>query len=201
MNNCTTNSIIDGKHIAFRARKEDGSYYFNYKGFNSIVLLALVDANYNFLYVDIGCNGRANDAAVYNNSSLCEGIRQNLFDFPEDVMLPGMDIALPYVIVADDAFKLTGRILKPHSQKSSVEHKVFNYRLSRARRIVENAFGIMANKFQVLQKDINLSVRKVELVTLTTCILHNFIRIKDENSYTYNVDKENIQSVMFTPGE
>lgn len=76
--------LSDGKHIAFRAKAADGSLYFNYKGFNSIVLLALVDANYNFLYVDIGCNGRANDASVFNASTLCKAMEQKQLNIPQD---------------------------------------------------------------------------------------------------------------------
>jgi hypothetical protein len=60
---------LDGKHIAFRARKTNGSFYYNYKQFNSIILMALVDADYNFTYVDDGCNGRASDVGVYSNST------------------------------------------------------------------------------------------------------------------------------------
>ena len=82
--------------MAFRAKKEDCSFYFNYKGFHSIVLLALVDAEYNFLYVDVGCNGRVSDAGVYNKSSLCSAIENNSIHLPEDEYLSNSDIRLPY---------------------------------------------------------------------------------------------------------
>ncbi|XP_061391148.1 putative nuclease HARBI1 [Musca vetustissima] len=82
---------IDGKHIAIKSKPEYGSFYYNYKGFHSVILMAVVDANYNFIYVNVGSNGRANDAAVFNESLLDEAIKKNLFDFPPDENLPNTD--------------------------------------------------------------------------------------------------------------
>ena len=60
---------IDGKHIAMKAPKNSGSLYYNYKGLFSIILLALVDADYKFLWVDVGANGSASDAQLFNSSN------------------------------------------------------------------------------------------------------------------------------------
>jgi len=79
----------DGKHIAIGGREDYASYYFNYKHFNSIVLLAVVDADCKFLYVSAGTNGRVNDAAVFNNSSLKKAIDEDTLDFPNPEPLPG----------------------------------------------------------------------------------------------------------------
>ncbi|XP_072400727.1 uncharacterized protein [Diabrotica undecimpunctata] len=116
---------LDGKHIAFRARKADGSYYFNYKHFNSISLMALVDADYNFIYVDVGCNGRASDGGVYNNSSLYKAIENNLLDIPENAVLPKSNIKVRHVFVADDAFRLSTHLMKQCGQRCSQNEKVF----------------------------------------------------------------------------
>ncbi|KAI8114761.1 hypothetical protein CVS40_12903 [Lucilia cuprina] len=132
---------IDGKHIAIRAKKSDESFYYNYKGFNSIILMAFMDADYKFIFVDVGSNGRANDASVFNQSEIGIAIRNKALNFPENKELPGSDVKVPFVFVADETFRLSTRILKPYSQRNEHANKIFNYRLSRARRVSENCFG------------------------------------------------------------
>ena len=61
--------------------------------------------------------------------------------------------------------------------------RIFNYRLSRTRRVVENAFGIMANRFRVFLSPINLEPHKVTAIILAACCLHNFLI--DNNKHTY----------------
>ena len=63
-------SALDGKHVLIQQPTDSGSFFFNYKHSFSIVLLALVDAEYKFLYVDIGCNGRVADGGVFKNCLL-----------------------------------------------------------------------------------------------------------------------------------
>ncbi|KAB0805362.1 hypothetical protein PPYR_02332 [Photinus pyralis] len=57
-------------------------YFFNYKGSHSIVLLALVDARYEFSYVNVGINGRVRDG-------------DNLLNFPPAKALPGRSMKVP----------------------------------------------------------------------------------------------------------
>ncbi len=73
---------LDGKHIAIRCPKDGGSLHHNYKGFLSIVILAHVDADYKFLVVDVGANGSASDAQVFNSSELKEAIDSGDINFP-----------------------------------------------------------------------------------------------------------------------
>ena len=141
-----TLGAIDGKHVAIRCPKNGGSLYFNYKGFHSIILLALVDAKYKFLWVDVGTNGSSSDAQIFNDCDLRSGIIDGTLDVPDAEPLPGDDCDMPYFLIGDDAFSLRTWLMKPFSARGLPdEERIYNYRLSRARRVVENAFGIMAD--------------------------------------------------------
>lgn len=60
---------LDGKHIACRSTAKSSPLYLNYKGFYSIVLMALEDADYKFIWADVGGTGSASDAQIYKNVS------------------------------------------------------------------------------------------------------------------------------------
>lgn len=202
-NNCI--GAMDGKHVLINPPANSGSLYFNYKGSFSIVLLALVDADYKFLYVDVGCNGRISDGGVFKNSSLYRALEDNSLHIPGPGPLPGSNEVTPHVIVADDAFPLKTYIQKPYSRKGlTQEQRIFNYRLSRARRVSENVFGIFANRFRVFMLPMNLVPEKVELVVLACVALHNFLRTKLQGNSVYMppgfIDTEDRETNREIPG-
>ncbi|XP_070550575.1 uncharacterized protein [Ptychodera flava] len=167
---------LDGKHVVIRQPSNSGSTYYNYKHTFSIVLMALVDANYKFSYVDVGCQGRISDGGVYRACSLSSALESNDLNLPEPTYLSGTSVKLPYMIVADDAFPIKEYLMKPYPHRNlPLERRVFNYRLSRARRVVENAFGILASRFRVFLAPINLPPETVEVVVLACCALHNYL--------------------------
>ena len=61
---------MDGKHIDMRCPYNSGTEFYNYKGFYSILLFALVDADYQYLWIDVGTNGCCSDAQLFNRSDL-----------------------------------------------------------------------------------------------------------------------------------
>ncbi|XP_066947135.1 uncharacterized protein [Macrobrachium rosenbergii] len=147
--------------------------------------MAICDANCEFLYVDIGCNGLVSDGGVWDKTRISSRIATETPGLPGDGKPQGSERMLPYVLVADDAFPMLRHILKPFShQTQSNEERTFSYRLSRARRTVENAFGILANRFRIFLSPINLSPSKVEMAVLACTALQNFLRRDHVTQYT-----------------
>lgn len=178
---------MDGKHVVLQAPMNSGSEYYNYKSDFSIVLFAVVDADYKFIFANVGCQGRISDGGVLKNTSLWKKMSTNRLCLPEISNLPGRSKKIPYVFLGDAAFALGDNLMKPFSgihQKQSAE-RIFNYRLSRARRVVENVFGICSSVFRVLRKPMLLEPKKAEVVVMTVICLHNFLRQSKTSRTTY----------------
>jgi hypothetical protein len=70
----------------------------------SIVLFALVNANYNFLFEDVGCQGRILDGGVFRNHGQQEKMEKDSLGFPPPTPLTGRKKPVPYFLVAEEAF-------------------------------------------------------------------------------------------------
>ena len=170
---------IDGKHVRIKCPKNGGSLYYNYKGFHSIILMAVVGPNYEFLWVDVGANGSASDCQVFNDCALHKAIVNNTIGFPPADPLPGDDRPMDYFIIGDDAFPLRTWMMKPFGRRNLPDNqRIFNYRLSRARRVVENAFGILGNRWQCLLTSMQQKTQTVESIVLACVCLHNIMRLR-----------------------
>lgn len=155
---------IDGKHVVMRQPPHAGSTHFNYKKQHSIVLLAVCDADYRLLYVDAGLNGRISDGGVYNRSNLAKALAENTVNLPPPKLLPGGLYPVNHCIVADAAFAKRPYILKPIPKDPDYLDRIYNYRISRARRTIENVFGLMAARFRIFRSYINLNNKKTTKV-------------------------------------
>jgi len=136
---------IDGKHIRIQKPCSTGSEFMNYKIFFSVVLMAVVDAEYCFTSVDIGSYGSASDSHVFERSNFGKKLNQGKLNIPPNQPLPNDDTGVPmsFIFVADEAFA-DDHIQRPFGRRNStIEKKIYKYRLTRARRMVECAFGIM----------------------------------------------------------
>lgn len=88
---------MDGKHIMLQAPIHTDSEYYNYIGFFSIVLFTIVDANYNFMYVNIGCQRQIFDGGVFANTIFKQLLDENKLNLPDEDILSGRQKYVPYV--------------------------------------------------------------------------------------------------------
>jgi hypothetical protein len=109
-------AAIDGKHVIIQAPPHSGSLYFCYKKQFSTVLLALVDANYKFLVIDVGAFGKNSDASIFRSSSLGTGLAQGSLHLPPPKVPSGGNTSLPHVIIGDEAFPLCTYLMRPYSR-------------------------------------------------------------------------------------
>ena len=176
MNECI--GAINGKHVKVQTPPNSGSKFFHYKHSFSVVLLALVDARYKFTVVDIGSYGRKSDGGIFAHSKLGKYLETYL-GIPEDTRLRGTSCLAPHFIVGHEAFprKTYLMVSYPGSQsKGDNERSIFSYRLSRARRVVENAFGILSQKFQIYHRTLQSLPKNADNIIFATSILHNCLR-------------------------
>ena len=179
--NCV--GAIDGKHVIMQAPARSGSMFFNYKKTHSIVLMGVCDSQYRFIMVDVGESGRQSDGSVFANGNVGQAITEDNLNLPKSQILSGTNIQLPFVFVGDEAFPLKKNVMKPYSRSTlNDSRRIYNYRLSRARRVIENAFGICTSRFRIFRRPIIAKVQNVVKVTKAVVMLHNYL-LTEEDSY------------------
>lgn len=166
--------------------------------------MAMADADYKFTYINIGFNGRISDGGVFNRCSLSKQLEDGTLKIPPPRPLPGRHKQVPFVIVADDAFAMRPYIMKPYAFRSmNAVQRIYNYRLSRARRIIENVFGIASARFRILRRAIELEPKKVAVIVSAICVLHNFLMTRSQRLYAPRgiFDTENHENGTIELGE
>lgn len=151
------------------------------------MLLAFVDANYKFVMVDIGSYGREGDSGILEKSNLGQLIKnEEFYPTPRQVG----EHLLPYVVVGDEAFKLSIHLMKPfprHEGRADSKKAIFNYRLSRARRVSENSFALLSQVFRIFYTPFAVNPAVTDCLIMTAGCLHNMLRdaFLEENGQCY----------------
>ena len=140
--------------------------------------MAVCDYNYCFTLLNIGDYGRQSDGGVFSNSMFGRAIKSDSLSLPGAEIIDDLGLPIPYFFVADQAFQLTTYMLGPYpGTYLPLNQRIFNYCLSRARRVIENTFGILATKFGVFQRPFVAKPDKVTKITQAACALHNYLKI------------------------
>ena len=186
--------------MALKKPKNSGALYHNYKEFFSIVMLALADGQYKFRSVDAGTAGSCSDAQIVNACQLKRRIKYGRIGFPDPAPITQGGRDIPYFILADDAFALKTWLMKPYGRRMLTgEERIANYRISRGRRVVDNAFGILVSRFRVMMTTIELPPETVRDVVMTCVVLHNILRSQYQGQHGVQEPKDDVDDDV--PGD
>ena len=134
----------------------------------------MCDAHYRFILVDVGNSGRHSDGGVFSNSAFGQAGSLSL---AVTRPLPGATTEAPFVFVRDEAFPLRTNMLRPYPGRDLDERTaVFNYRLSRARRVVETLFGILAARWRIFKRPIIAAPDNAAIFTKAAIVLDNYLQ-------------------------
>lgn len=155
---------------------------------NTVALIAIVDANYNFLYVNVNYKGHLPCTNVFQKSGLYEELKIGTFKIPSpEVLVKPSQTKVPYMFITNNACNLSKYTIKPYESLTGETKlkNIFNYRLSRAGHTAQNAFGVLASVFKILRRPIELNSERVKKIILATVSLHNFLRKREDSINLY----------------
>lgn len=197
---------IDGCLIPIKCPKGKWNFrYWCYKGFDAILLLAVVDARGIFTYVKTGIPGCVGDAAAWGKCALKPLVENGTF-FPADCVRKFGDVMVGPYLVGDSAFPFTRTMMKCYNgdPRAGTPNGDFNYALIRTRRVVENAFGRLKMRWRVLKAgrvaDVSLVPRLINLC----CALHNMAQremdVCEESVFASDEDHPELAHVYMSDG-
>jgi hypothetical protein len=140
--------VIDEKHVVLQCATNSASEHVSSKSTCSIVSFGLVDANYNFMFVDAGCQRRIPDSGVVTIVELCKTRNKNLTS--SSAGLPKRERKrVPCFFIGDEAIPLRENLLRvfPEQYPKGSKEQILNFRICRARSVVENLFLLASSIF------------------------------------------------------
>ena len=163
--------------------------YYNRKGFYSIVVQALVDHQYRFLNLHVGWPGSVHDARILSNSEVFEKGESGTLTPNSIRTFSGVPV--PVVIIGDPAYPLLPWLIKPYPGVAlSAKKKKFNTRLSRARVVVECAFGRLKGRWRCLLIRNDVTIDHMTTLVTACCILHNLCEVHQDSFDEQWLDEE-----------
>ena len=172
---------VDGTHIPITSPQECPADYFNRKGWHSVIMQGTVNNRGLFIDVYIGWPGRVHDARVFVNSSLFKKGRDEVL-FPNWIKKMG-NKDVPLVLLGDPAYPLLSWLMKPFTDNGhlTTQQRNFNYRLSRARVVVEHSYGRLKGRWRCLLKRLDVKVEDVPQLVAACCVLHNICEVHGDS--------------------
>ena len=118
-------------------------------------------------------------AHIFKHTDLMHKIEDSSIGFPDSESLGIGGPKENFFILGDDAFPLKLWLMRPYSSHCmDLKERVFNYRISRGRSVVENVFGILTSRFRIFQSPLQQEPPVVNRVVMVCLVMHNLLRIE-----------------------
>ena len=186
---------VDGCHLPIKCPSggpESAKEYHNFKNFYSIVIMAIVDAKNRFIWASSGYPGNSHDAIIFQSTDLFSKITASKI-LPACTKKDG-DVEVYPTLLGDSAFPFLPWLLKPYSNAIlTEEQRYFNYRLSRARMVVEGAFGQLKGRWRILLRKNECHNETLKSMSIACIILHNIcidLEDKGPRAWDMTIDDE-----------
>ena len=142
----------------------------SHKGFFALPLLCLVDGNYRILAFSLRCVGATNDSLSFAVSNLAALLRSG-------------NIPFEFWIAGDEGFICTENVITPYPGSEAPPgsaRDTFNYYLSSLRVHVEQAFGILVSRWEILKSYMQYTIRHTVAIIRAAILLHNYCLERSE---------------------
>jgi len=92
-------------------------------------------------------SGKISDSSVFTNTELHKKLETKTLCLPQPVPLDGREKSVPYFFIGDEAFPFSKNLMKvyPGQHPKGSKERIFNYRVCRVQRVVENVFGLASS--------------------------------------------------------
>ncbi|XP_026738240.1 putative nuclease HARBI1 [Trichoplusia ni] len=156
---------LDGTHIRIQSPcSQIGEEFRNRKGYFSINVQAVCDANLLFMNVVARWPGSAHDATIFNNSELRAQCESGLFGNKW--------------LLGDSAYPLKSYLLTPLLNPQTQSQQLYNEAHIRTRNCIERCFGVWKRRFPIVALTMRLSLSRANAVIIATAVLHNICRLR-----------------------
>jgi hypothetical protein len=191
---------IDGSHIPVAVPAHLHTDYYNRKGWYSMLVQAIISYDYRITDVCIGWPGSVHDARVFVHSGVYSKVVQGEL-LPSTYAKNISGVQVPPYLIGDAAYPIKTWLMKPFPDRGlSCSQKTYNYRLSRARMVVENGFGRLKGRWRRLLKRNDMSLAKVPTIIAACCVLHNICeQNRDRYDDSWSTEVAEIEQEMQQP--
>ncbi|XP_077182267.1 M-phase inducer phosphatase 3 isoform X4 [Paroedura picta] len=173
-------AAVDGSHIPIRAPGGSIKEYGNRKDFCSVLLQGTVDFSGRFIDAEVGWSGRRHDALVFRESNLRKAMDEGVF-VPGNPTATIEGVRVPALVLGDGVYPLRCWLMTPYKRPRTDVQSHYNLSHSRARNVVERAFGRLKSRFHCLMSRLHVHIDNVTPLIIACVILHNICEDKGHN--------------------